>query len=92
MALVAGSAPAVPTTLAPLPRWLAYTQSRGLERCWDRPTRGLATVSLGLLRRPLAWRGSGRPGLPCTRFLDAMTLPSPGRIAMFALPPTCDVR
>jgi Transposase DDE domain len=40
---------------------LAYTQSLGLERFLDRPTRGIATLSLALLWLTLAWRGSGRP-------------------------------
>jgi hypothetical protein len=59
MASVAGSP--VPTNLAPLPRLLAYAQALGLERFLDRPSRGIATLSLALLWLTLAWRGSGRP-------------------------------
>src|SRR5687767_15023803 len=61
MVIVEGSPAAGPTNLAPLPRLLAYVQSLGLERCLDRPSRGIATLSLALLWLTLAWRGSGRP-------------------------------
>lgn len=52
---------AAPTNLAPLPRLLAYTQSLGLERFLDRPSHGIATLSLALVWLTLAWRGTGRP-------------------------------
>lgn len=50
-----------PTTVAPLPRLLASTQSLGVERALDRPQRGLSTLALALVWLVLAWRGSGRP-------------------------------
>jgi hypothetical protein len=40
---------------------VAYTQSLGLERFLDRPSRGIATLSLVLVWLVLAWRGTGRP-------------------------------
>jgi DDE family transposase len=50
-----------PTNLAPLPRLLAYTQTRGLERYLVRTRRGIPTLVLALVWRVLAWRGTGRP-------------------------------
>jgi hypothetical protein len=50
-----------PTTVAPLPRLLASTQSLGLERHFYRPKRGLPTLVLALVWLVLAWRGNGRP-------------------------------
>jgi hypothetical protein len=62
VSIVAGSAATpTPTRLAALPPLLAYTQSLGLERFFDRPKRGVPLVRLVLLWLVLAWLGSGRP-------------------------------
>ena len=61
MPMIADVVPAVPTSLARLPRLLAYAQALGLERHLDRPSRGIPTLALALVWLVLAWRGNGRP-------------------------------
>ena len=60
MASVPPSGP-LPANLLPLPRLLAYTQARGLERHLARPTRGISTLAPALVWLIPARRGTGRP-------------------------------
>src|SRR5215211_1185097 len=50
-----------PTSLASLPRLLAYARGLGLARHRSRARRGIPNPALALVWPVLAWRGTGRP-------------------------------
>jgi hypothetical protein len=55
------SVPPRPTTLAALPRLLAYAPSLKRERHLSRAKRGVPTLALAAVWLVRAWRGTGRP-------------------------------